>query len=102
MAPFMPFGPSVRTTRAPRILSSFLRSIVIVSGMVRMSFRPLAAATKARAMPVLPLVGSIRTVSLLILPLLSASLIIAAPMRSFTLESGLKNSSLSRISACAP
>jgi hypothetical protein len=35
-------------------------------------------------------------------PLFSASSIIANPMRSLTLESGLKNSSLSRISACAP
>ncbi len=102
MAPFMPFGPSVRTTRAPRILRSLRRSVLIVSGMVRMSLRPLAAATKASAMPVLPLVGSIRTLSLVILPDLMASSIIEKPMRSLTLERGLKNSSLSRISAWAP
>ena len=30
----------------------------MLSGMTRISFSPLAAATKARAMPVLPLVGS--------------------------------------------
>ena len=99
IAPFIPLGPSVRMSRAPRILSSLRRSLLIVSGMVRMSLSPLAAATKASAIPVLPLVGSIRTVSLLIFPDFSASSIIANPMRSLTLESGLKNSSLSRISA---
>ena len=102
IAPFMPFGPSVSTTRAPRILRILRRSIVIVSGMVRMSLMPLAAATNASAMPVLPLVGSISTVFLVILPDLSPSSIIESPMRSLTLESGLKNSSLSRISAWAP
>jgi hypothetical protein len=65
IAPFMPFAPSVRTRRAPRTLRILRRSVVIVSGIVRMSFRPRAAATNASAMPVLPLVGSIRTVSLL-------------------------------------
>src|SRR5581483_9465184 len=44
---------------------------------------------------------SIRTVFLVILPDLRPSSIIEKPMRSFTLESGLKNSSLRRISACA-
>src|SRR5882724_3673319 len=102
MAPFMPFGPSVRMTRAPRILSSLRRSMLIVSGIVRMSLRPLAAATNASAMPVLPLVGSIRTVLLLTLPLLIASSIMEKPMRSFTLESGLKSSSLSTMSARTP
>ena len=63
---------------------------------------PFAAATKASETPVLPEVGSIRTVSLVIFPLLIASSIMAKPMRSFTLESGLKNSSFRRISACAP
>ena len=102
IAPFMPFGPSVSTSLAPRILRSFRRSNDIVSGMVRISFKPFAAATKASAMPVLPEVGSIRIVLALIRPLLRASSIIALPMRSFTLESGLKNSSFNRISAFAP
>ena len=74
----------------------------MVSGIVRMSFRPLAAATNASAMPVLPLVGSMSTVSLLIFPLFRASSIIANPIRSLTLESGLKNSSFRRISAWTP
>ena len=53
-------------------------------------------------MPVFPLVGSMSTVLLLILPDLRASSIIENPMRSFTLESGLKNSSLRMTSANAP
>ena len=53
-------------------------------------------------MPVLPLVGSMMTVSLVSVPLFSASSIIAMPMRSFTLESGLKNSHLSSTVASMP
>jgi len=102
MAPRMPFEPSVRTSLAPRILKSLRRSRLIVSGMVNTSFKPRAAATKASAMPVFPLVGSISTESLSMRPEASASSIIATPMRSLTLESGLKNSSLSRMSATAP
>ena len=45
-------------------------------------------------MPVLPLVGSTMTVSLVILPLRSAASIIDTPMRSLTDQSGLKFSSL--------
>ena len=45
-------------------------------------------------MPVLPLVGSMITVSSLILPSRSAASIIARPMRSLTLHSGFKFSSL--------
>jgi hypothetical protein len=78
------------------------RSIDIVSGMTRMSRRPRAAATKASAMPVLPEVGSISTVSGPILPEASSASIMATPMRSFTLAIGLKNSSFARISAFAP
>ena len=43
-------------------------------------------------MPVLPDVGSMMCVSLSTCPALSPASIIARPMRSFTLESGLKNS----------
>ncbi len=68
MAPFMPLAPSVKTSFAPRIFNSLRRSRLIVSGIVRISFNPFAAATNASAMPVLPLVGSMSTVSGLILP----------------------------------
>ena len=53
-------------------------------------------------MPVLPLVGSMMTVSFLSMPRFSASSIIAMPMRSLTLPSGLKNSHLSRMVASTP
>ncbi len=62
--------------------------------MTRISFSPRAAATKAKAIPVLPLVGSISTVSGPIFPACSSASIMATPMRSFTEASGLKNSSL--------
>ena len=45
-------------------------------------------------MPVLPEVGSIRTLPAEILPCASSASIIATPIRSFTDEIGLKNSSL--------
>ncbi len=63
----------------------------------------MAAATKASAMPVLPLVGS-TSVDLpgVILPSRSSVSIMATPMRSLTLASGLKNSSFSRMSALTP
>ncbi len=54
-------------------------------------------------MPVLPLVGSTSVVfSGEILPCFSSASIIATPMRSLTLDSGLKNSSFSRMSALTP
>ena len=62
----------------------------------------MAAQTKASAIPVLPEVGSTITVSGPIRPSRSAAAIIAAPMRSLTEASGLKNSSLAAISATQP
>jgi hypothetical protein len=59
----------------------------------------LAAATAARATPVLPLVGSMMTEPGLRRPFRSASSIMARPMRSFTLDQGLKDSTLARIVA---
>src|SRR5689334_4241046 len=53
-------------------------------------------------MPVLPDVGSISTVSALTTPAFSIAVIMAAPMRSFTLAAGLKYSSLARIVAPTP
>lgn len=54
-------------------------------------------------MPVLPDVGSMMVLTPgLILPAFSAASIMATPMRSFTDDIGLKNSSLARISALAP
>jgi hypothetical protein len=56
-APFIPSAPGVNTSSAPKALSRFLRSILIVSGIVRISLYPLAAATQASPIPVFPLVG---------------------------------------------
>ena len=56
----------------------------VLSGITRMSFSPLAAATKARAMPVLPLVGSISSLPSVNKPLCWAALIMAAPIRHLT------------------
>ena len=53
-------------------------------------------------MPVLPLVGSTIRVSGVIFPSRSAAAIMAAAMRSLTLPSGLKNSSLAKIRAGRP
>src|ERR1700675_3728661 len=78
------------------------RSLLIVSGMMRVSLYPRAAHTKASPMPVLPLVGSRMIVSGLIFPAFSAASIMATPMRSLTLWAGLENSSLAATSATAP
>ena len=69
IAPFIPFNPSVKIELAPKAFNTFLLSIDIVSGMVKVSLYPLAAQTKARAMPVLPLVGSIISIPLFKIPL---------------------------------
>jgi hypothetical protein len=61
----------------------------------------LAAATKAKAIPVLPLVGSMICVSGVRIPAASAASIMARPMRSLTLEYGLKNSSFNSTVACS-
>ena len=59
------------------------------SGIVRISRYFRYAQTNARAIPVLPLVGSMITVSGFKIPLRSASTIIAMPIRSLTLLIGL-------------
>ena len=59
----------------------------------------MAAATKARAMPVLPLVGSTMVEPGFSTPWTSRASIIETPMRSFTEAMGLKNSSLASTSA---
>src|SRR6202008_1970813 len=53
-------------------------------------------------MPGFPEVGSISTVSAFTTPAFSIAMIMAAPMRSFTLAAGLKYSSLARMVALTP
>jgi hypothetical protein len=69
---------------APKALSTLRRSMLMVSGMVSTHSYPREAAAKASAMPVLPLVASTMVLPGLEQPALSASQIIAAPMRHFT------------------
>ena len=103
IAPFMPFAPSVSTTRAPSACRILRRSTDMVSGMVSTSRMPRAAQTKASAMPVLPEVGSITVVTPgRMAPRSSASRTIASPMRSLTDDIGLKDSSLSTTSPWSP
>ena len=54
----------------------------------------------ARAIPVFPLVGSMISVSGVSCPALAAASIMARPIRSLTLDNGLKNSSLTNTDAC--
>ena len=102
MAPFMPSAPGVSISLAPSIARRVRLSSDMVSGIVKINLYPLAAATNARAMPVLPLVGSMITVFGFNMPRFSASSIIAMPMRSLTLPSGLKYSHLMRMVASSP
>src|SRR5579884_188142 len=102
MAAFMPEEPSVRMRLAPKARNTLRRSSDIVSGMVRVIGYPRAAATKASAMPVLPLVGSISALPGLRRPRFSASHTIDAPMRSFTEKAGLRPSTFARTTARAP
>src|ERR1035438_5294619 len=102
IAPFMPSVAGVRTSLAPSNASKVRRSALMLSGIVKMSLYPLAAATKASAMPVLPEVGSMIVVWGVRMPSRSAAAIMALPMRSFTLPSGLKNSPFNAIVATGP
>ena len=84
-APAIPSEPGVSTISAPNARSRTRRSTDMVSGMVSVMGMPRAAATKASAMPVLPLVGSTISLPGPSTPRFSASQISAAPMRHFTL-----------------
>ena len=85
IAPFMPLAPSVNTNLAPKATSNLRRSTLMVSGMVNVGGMPFAAATNAKAIPVLPLVGSINS-----LPGPTSRALqhptIAAPIRHLTSE----------------
>ena len=93
IAPRIPARPGVSTISAPSAFTILRRSILMVSGIVRIRCNPFDAVTNASPIPVLPLVGSMMTVFWLILPSLIPCSIIAFATRSFTLPSGLKYSS---------
>ena len=96
--------PSVLTTLADGgyALSRLRLSMLMVSGIVSISLYLFTAATMARPMPVLPLVGSIIVVSGLIKPCFSASVIMLKQMRSFTLPPGFLDSSFATTVAFMP
>ena len=73
IAPRMPSRPWVSTTSAPSAVTIFLRSTLMVSGMVKIRCSFFAAHTNASPIPVLPLVGSIMTESLFRSPFSCAS-----------------------------
>ena len=102
IAPFIPFAPSVRTNSAPYAFKIFLRSTLMVSGIVRMIRYPFTAAIEARPIPVFPDVGSMITEPSFKIPFASASSIIPFAIRSFTLPAGLKYSSFTRTVASNP
>ena len=95
----MPNLPGVRMSSAPRALRSWRLSILILSGMVRISLRPYARATKAKPMPVLPEVGSIKVEPGLMIPRFKKSLTMYKAARSLTDPAGLNISNLRRMSA---
>ncbi|MNR03951.1 hypothetical protein D3C85_1198740 [compost metagenome] len=73
IAPCIPSAAGVSTNSAPKAFTILRRSSLNESGKIMINRYPSAAAAKASPMPVFPLVGSMMTVSLLILPLRSAS-----------------------------
>src|ERR1017187_8935627 len=102
MEPAMPSKPSVRIRLAPSALSTLRRSTDMVSGMVSVMGYPRAAATKARAIPVFPLVGSMSALPGFRMPRFSASQTIEAPIRHFTEYAGLRPSILASTTALPP
>ena len=77
------------------------RSTEKVSTITATNGYPFAAHTIASAMPVLPEVASTTVWPGLSAPLRSASSMIAIARRSFTEDSGLKNSHFTYIVTCA-
>ena len=71
----------------------------MVSGSVKIALYPLTAATAARPIPVLPLVGSIMVAPSFKIPFFSASSIIANAILSFTEPAGLNASSFTKMAA---
>ncbi len=99
----MPSFCGVSSTWASISRNMRRRSMLALSGIVTISRYPRAAATKAKAMPVLPLVGSTRMDTPgVMMPARSAASIMPRPIRSFTEPSGLKNSSFNARSATKP
>ena len=93
IAPFIPFAPSVSSSFAPYACRSLRLSTLIVSGRVKMALYPLAAATAASPIPVLPLVGSMIVDPSFSIPFSSASRIMPHAILSLTEPAGFRYSS---------
>ena len=85
----MPSAAGVKTNSAPKARINLRRSFDTDSGMVKIDLYPLAAATMATAMPVLPEVASTIVPPGFNAPLDSAASIIAIPKRSLIEDVGL-------------
>lgn len=88
-APCMPSAPGERTTSAPYALMSDMRSGVIESGITMTAWNPRAAAIMARAIPMLPDVGSTMVPPSFSLPRATASSMMESAALSFTEPLGL-------------
>ena len=101
IAPVIPNPSSgfTNTSSAPNALSIFLRSMLMLSGIVRISLYPFTAATKAKPIPVFPDVGSTRVSPGFIFPSFSAVSIIDNAILSLTELIGLNDSSFTYIVA---
>src|SRR5437588_12027386 len=91
--------PGVSTSSAPYAWIAFCRSRLMPSGMTMMTRYPFAAPTIAVAIPVLPVVPSIRAMPGRSSPRRSASAIMNGRMRSLRLPLGPKYSSLAYTAA---
>src|ERR1700687_5386731 len=92
MGPSDPSPASLYTTSAPYAEISALRSALTLLGITSFTRNPLAAATIAYAMPVLPEVESMIVLSGVSAPRRSPSSIMNRAARSFTEAPGLKHS----------
>ena len=86
-----------RMTSAPYARIVLTLSSEAVSGIIKRILYPFIAATIASAMPVFPLVASIKVSSFLINPNFSASSIILSAARSLTEPPGLFPSNFANI-----
>src|SRR3954454_17810555 len=94
MEPFVPLSAGENTMSAPNSSSRRTRSSLALSGITTVRRYPLRRATMARAMPVLPEVGSRMTLSGVRRPSRSASSTMRLAMRSLSEPVGFCPSSL--------
>ena len=97
MAPSVLSQPGVNSSSAPSAWSTAWRSVLTQVGMVSLILKPMAAATIAMPIPVLPDVGSRMILPLVSFPVSTASLSMKSAGRSLTEPPGLEPSSFAMI-----